>query len=128
MKLFRRGVAAFVAVSLMFSSFAQAAPVQLIGTEQAAAPAAADAKTQLQSWAARQDLTAALQARGVSADELRARVDALTDAEAAQVLAQIDSAPAGGDVLGYRVRLVPAAADDRHPRLHEGFPFTRSIR
>lgn len=128
MKLFRRGVAAFVAVSLMFSSFAQAAPVQLIGTEQAAAPAAADAKTQLQSWAARQDLTAALQARGVSADELRARVDALTDAEAAQVLAQIDSAPAGGDVLGIVFGLFLLLLLTDILGFTKVFPFTRSIR
>jgi hypothetical protein len=49
----------------------------------------------------RDDVRAQLAARGVSADEARARVAALSDAEAANLAAQIDALPAGGvSVLG----------------------------
>jgi hypothetical protein len=49
----------------------------------------------------RDDVRAQLAARGVSVDEARARVAALTDAEAADLAARIDALPAGGvGVLG----------------------------
>ena len=44
----------------------------------------------------RADVQAQLQAYGVNATEVKARVDALTDAEAAELAARIDSLPAGG--------------------------------
>ena len=41
-----------------------------------------------------------LQAHGVTVEQAKARVAALSDAEAAQLAAQIDSLPAGGDGVG----------------------------
>jgi hypothetical protein len=41
-----------------------------------------------------------LQAHGVSIEQAKARIAALTDVEAAQLAAQIDSLPAGGDGVG----------------------------
>ena len=77
----------------------------------------------------RADVQAQLQAYGVSIDEVKARVAAMTDAEAAQLAARIDELPAGGigilgavlvvflvllltDILGYT----------------KVFPFTRSMK
>ena len=49
----------------------------------------------------RADVQAQLQAYGVSPGEVRARVGALTDAEAAELAARIDELPAGGiSILG----------------------------
>jgi|SRR5262245_14399980 len=49
----------------------------------------------------RADVQAQLQAYGVSPGEVKARVAALTDAEAAQLAAQIEELPAGGaSILG----------------------------
>jgi hypothetical protein len=45
----------------------------------------------------RADVQQQLQARGVTVEQAKARVAALSDAEAAQLAAQIDSLPAGGD-------------------------------
>jgi hypothetical protein len=70
-----------------------------------------------------------LQARGVSVDEMRARVDALTDAEAQQMLQQIDNAPAGSsDVVGvlFTVFIILLVTDILG--LTKVFPFTRSVR
>ena len=44
----------------------------------------------------RADVQAQLEAHGVSPDVVKARVAALTDAEAAELAARIDSLPAGG--------------------------------
>jgi hypothetical protein len=48
----------------------------------------------------RADVQQQLQAHGVTLEQAKARVAALTDAEAAQLAAQIDSLPAGGDGVG----------------------------
>ena len=76
----------------------------------------------------RADVAAALQARGVSVDAARERVAALTDAEAAQVAAQIDQAPAGGDALGVIVTIFVILLITDILGLTKVFPFTRSIR
>ena len=119
--------------SLVFSGMAQAAPTALISTEQAAAATQAavrsEAHAQLQATLDRADLAAMLQARGVSTDELRARVNALTDAEAQQMLTQIDQAPAGSsDIVGvlFTIFIVLLVTDILG--LTKVFPFTRSVR
>ncbi|HEV6966916.1 MULTISPECIES: PA2779 family protein [Roseateles] len=129
----QRVLASVLVASLVFSGMAQAAPTALISTEQAAAALQAasrsEAHARLQAALDRADLAAMLQARGVSVDEMRARVDALTDAEAQQMLQQIDSAPAGSsDVLGvlFTVFIILLVTDILG--LTKVFPFTRSVR
>lgn len=130
MHLFRRTVAAVLSVSLLFSGMAYASPSALIGTEQLAAAAApaADSRARLLGTLERADLVAALEARGVSMTDVRARVDALTDAEAAQLVAQIDQAPAGASIVGtlFTVFIVLLFTDIMG--LTKVFPFTRSVR
>jgi len=135
MSLFRRLVATLAATSIAFTgvTFAApaAAPAQLISTEQAAAvqvAGLADNHTRLHQALDRADLAAALQQRGVSTETLRLRVDSLTDAEAAQLLAQIDQAPAGGDVLGVLLTVFIVLLVTDLLGLTKVFPFTRSIR
>lgn len=129
----RRILTSFLIASVVFSGMAQAAPTALISTEQAAAALQAaprsEAHARLQATLDRADLAAMLQARGVSTDEMRARVDALTDAEAQQMLAQIDQAPAGSsDVLGvlFTIFIILLVTDILG--LTKVFPFTRSVR
>lgn len=135
MSLPRRIAATLVSASLVFSGMAHAAPSALIGTEEAAAAAQAvqtaslsTGHQRLNAALDRADLAAALQARGVSVDEMRSRVAALTDVEASQMLAQIDSAPAGADVLGllFSVFIILLVTDILG--LTKVFPFTRSVR
>ena len=127
----RRTLATVLAISLSFAGMAQAAPVvvaapALIGTEQAAA--AQPGRLLLEQTLARADVVAGLQARGVSVDAARERVAALTDAEAAQVAAQIDQAPAGGDVLGVIVTIFIVLLITDILGWTKVFPFTRTIR
>jgi hypothetical protein len=133
MSLFRRCTATCVAASLVFSGMAFAAPnataAPLIGTEQiAGAMAPSDSRNALLAALDRADLAAALKDRGVSVDELRERVASLTDAEAAQLMAQIDQAPAGAGILGvvFTVFVILLITDILG--LTKVFPFTRSVR
>ncbi|MFO1220079.1 MAG: PA2779 family protein [Burkholderiaceae bacterium] len=128
----RRSLAWLVAVSLSYAGLMQGAQAALIGTDQVAAattPAAGDARSQLASLLDRADVVAALRERGVSVEQARARVAALTDAEAALVAGQIDQAPAGGtDVLGTLVFVFVLLLITDILGFTKIFPFTRSIR
>lgn len=55
-------------------------------------------KTTLEEALGKADLVAMLAANGVSESDAKARVAALTDAEARQLAAKFDQLPAGGDV------------------------------
>jgi hypothetical protein len=126
----KRLLATAVAMSLSFAGLVQAAPLGapvLISTEQAAAATAGRAR--VEQTLARADVEAALQARGVRVDAVRDRVAALTDAEAAQLAAQIDQAPAGADgVLGTLVFLFVLLLVTDILGLTKVFPFTRAVR
>ena len=74
-----------------------AAQAELIATDRAEAAAQArSARALVGSFLDRADVRAELQNRGVSAEEAKARVAALSDDEAEQLAAKIDSLPAGG--------------------------------
>jgi hypothetical protein len=132
MKSFKRCISLLITLSLLISGTVHAAPALLIGTEQMAAVERSEVgnttRANLQAYLQRDDLAGALRERGVSVEQLRDRVDALTDAEAAQMLAQIDSAPAGGDILGviFTVFVILLVTDILG--LTKVFPFTRSVR
>jgi hypothetical protein len=101
----------------------------MIATGQAAASAA---RARLAGLLERADLQAKLAAYGVKASDVKARVAALSDDEAAQLAAQIDSAPAGGDAAGaligaalivFLVLLLTDILGYTHV-----FPFTKNMR
>jgi hypothetical protein len=126
-----RWVAAVLAVALSHAGLlqsVQAAP--LIGTaDVAAAQAPADGRARLEATLARADVVQALQARGVSVDQARERVAALSDAEAAHVADQIDQAPAGSaDVIGVIVFIFVLLLITDILGFTKIFPFTRSVR
>ena len=132
MSFARRIIATLAAASLLASGSAHATGAALIGTEQVAAAAAEAAPSaghaRLHAALDRADLAAALEARGVAPESLRARIDALTDAEAAALVQQIDSAPAGADVIGvlFTVFIILLVTDILG--LTKVFPFTRPVR
>jgi hypothetical protein len=132
-KSFKRVVALALASSLSFAGMAQAMPSTaaapaLIGTAELAQSQRGAGHAQLMQTLSRADVAAALQARGVSVEAARARVDALTDDEAARVAAEIDSAPAGGDVIGTIVFIFVLLLITDILGFTKIFPFTRPIR
>lgn len=112
-----------------FVGFTQTVQAAMIGTEQAVA--ASNAKQNQARIAAaleRPDVIAHLEQMGVEKADAQARVAALTDDEAATLAAQIDSLPAGGDVVGALVLIFFVLLVTDILGLTKVFPFTRSRR
>lgn len=75
----------------------------------------------------RADVRAQLEARGVHPDEVKSRVAALTDEEAAEIAARIDELPAGG-ILGFILLVFVILLITDILGLTKVFPFTRPVR
>jgi hypothetical protein len=132
---FYRPLSWVLAASLSFAGLMHSAQAGVIGTAELAAPAqtqqslAGSAQQRLAATLARADVSAALQARGVDLAQAQARVASLSDAEAALMMEQIDSAPAGaGDILGTIVFIFVLLLVTDILGLTKVFPFTRAIR
>lgn len=131
--MIRRLLTALVAVCVSFTGFMQSANAALIGTEQVAVTqgmqAEGAARAHVLATLARADVVQGLQERGVDPQQVRARVDALSDAEVAQLSQQIDSAPAGAsDILGIILTIFVVLLITDILGFTKVFPFTRSIR
>ena len=129
----RRLLTALVAACVSYAGFVQGANAALIGTEQVATsqglPAEGVARAHVLATLERADVVQGLQARGVDPQQVRARVDALSDAEVAQLSQQLDSAPAGAsDILGVIVTIFVVLLITDILGFTKVFPFTRSIR
>ena len=120
--LFRRLVACLLIVSLP-------AQAGLVSTESVIADGGRD---RIAVFLDRADVQSRLEVLGVSPSEVKARVAALSDAEAAQLAGKIDSLPAGGSTGGdilfvaLLVFLVLLVTDILG--FTKIFPFTRSVR
>ena len=120
--LFQRLVACLLIVSLP-------AQAGLVSTESVAAAGSRDG---IGVFLDRADVQSRLESYGISATEVKARVAALSDVEAAQLAGKIDSLPAGGDGVGgvlwliVVVFLVLLITDILG--FTKIFPFTRSVR
>ncbi len=132
-----RWIAMLVAASLSYAGALQSAQAALVSTERVAADqgvVSIDAQAMQQrahvlSYLDRPDVIAGLQERGVTAEQARERVAALTDAEVSQLAHTLDTAPAGaGSVLGVIVFIFILLLVTDILGLTKVFPFTRSVR
>ena len=123
---FRRFVASLLIVSLAGMGLPLPAQAAMIETDSIVNQTH---HARIASLLERADVQAQLQAHGVSPAEVKARVAALTEEEAAGLAARIDSLPAGGvSVLGailvaFLVLLITDILG--FTRI---FPFTRAVR
>jgi hypothetical protein len=131
MSRFMRTTALVLAMAVSNAAMLTSAHAAMVSTEQVAAQAAprSAAHARLNAALDRADLQAALQQRGIDVDQARARVAALSDAEAAQLADQIDQAPAGAsDILGALIFVFVLLLVTDILGLTKVFPFTRSVR
>ena len=133
MKRTTRWITTLAAFCLSFAGFMQSAQATLVTTEQVAATEGVrSANVQrdfVNATLARADVAAGLAERGVSVEQARARVAALTDDEVAVVAQTIETAPAGAaDVLGVLVTIFIILLITDILGLTKVFPFTRSVR
>jgi hypothetical protein len=123
---FYRLVAGLLVVSLSGLGLPLPAQAGMVSTE--AALAGTD-RGKVATFLQRNEVRAQLQARGADEADVKARVAALTDQEAAQLAAQIDSLPAGGaDVLGVILVVFLVLLLTDILGFTKIFPFTRSVR
>jgi hypothetical protein len=133
MKRTTRWITQFVAVCLACAGMIGSAQATLVSTEQVAASqgvhSATAQRAHLNETLSRADVAQALAERGVSVEQARVRVAALTDDEVATVAQTLDTAPAGAsDVLGVIVTVFVVLLITDILGFTKVFPFTRSIR
>ncbi len=123
---FRRFVASMLIVSIAALALPQQSYAAMVSTGSAIASAERD---RIATVLNRADVRAQLESMGVKPADVNARLGALTDQEAAQIAAQIDSLPAGGDgILGALVFIFIVLLVTDILGLTKVFPFTRSVR
>jgi Family of unknown function (DUF6627) len=84
-------------------------------------------RAKISTFLDRTDVLAALQEKGVTASEAKARVNALTDDEAHNIAGKLDQLPAGGDILGFIFLVFIVLLFTDILGLTKVFPFTRTI-
>lgn len=113
---------------LSMSVWMPSAQAGMVSSEQVmASQAAQQDRERVRALFERQDVREQLQARGVDADAARARVDALTDEEVASINGQLDSLPAGGDIVGAVVFVFIVLLITDLLGLTKVFPFTKPV-
>src|SRR5262245_31612041 len=101
------------------------------GLVSTASVAAAGDRERVVQFLERGDVQRQMEAMGVSPQDVKARVAALSDAEVANLAGQINSLPAGGDgvgILGLFVLVFLILLLTDILGLTKVFPFTRSVR
>lgn len=97
---FQRMVTGFTVVSFLVAQLLIPVHAAMVGTQQfLAAEERAALIASIDLTLDRADVRSELEALGVDPEIARARVDALSDAELAEVAGQLDALPAGGDSL-----------------------------
>ncbi|HZW21493.1 PA2779 family protein [Noviherbaspirillum sp.] len=129
MSAVKRALVGAVLSAFTFVGFTQTVQAAMIGTEQIhAANAASGDREKIGAALDRPEVLAHLERLGVSKDDAQARVAALSDEEAATLASQIDSLPAGGDIVGALVLIFVILLVTDILGLTKVFPFTRSRR
>jgi len=132
--LTKRPLYLYLAASIAFTGFAQSASATLVGAEQVAQAStatsinAAEARARIDATLSRPEVQAELVRQGVDPALAKERVAALSNADAARLAAQIDTAPAGGDILGVILVVFLVLLLTDILGFTKIFPFTRSIR
>jgi hypothetical protein len=116
--------------ALVFVGFTQSVQASIISTEQVvSATAAAQNRAKINATFDRADVQAELQKMGVTPEEAKARVAALSDAETASIAHRVDAMPAGGDgLVGGLIFIFVLLLVTDIIGLTKVFPFTRSVR
>ena len=116
--------------ALVFFGFTQTVQAAIISTAQVVASTAAQQnRAKIAATFDRADVQAELQKMGITPEEAKARVAALTDAETASIAHRVDAIPAGGDgIVGGLIFIFVLLLVTDIIGLTKVFPFTRSLR
>jgi len=127
----KRFFSAFLAASILFTGSIQTVQAAMISAEQVAESTVTNEgnqnRTLIVAALSREDVQAALIARGIDPAQAKDRVAALSDEEASMVASQLDTAPAGG-IIGAIVLVFLVLLLTDILGFTKVFPFTRSVR
>lgn len=127
----KRFLSAFLAVSILFTGSIQSVQAAMITTEQVAgntfSATGNDDRSRIVAALSREDVQAAMVARGIDPAQAQGRVAAMTDEEASVVASQLDTAPAGG-IIGVIVLIFLVLLLTDILGFTKVYPFTRSVR
>jgi len=127
----KRFFSAFLAASILFTGSIQTVQAAMISAEQVAESTVTNEgnqnRTLIVAALSREDVQAALIARGIDPAQAKERVAALSDEEASMVASQLDTAPAGG-IIGAIVLIFFVLLLTDILGFTKIFPFTRSVR
>ncbi|MGH8669209.1 MAG: PA2779 family protein [Burkholderiales bacterium] len=121
----RRIIASLLVVSITGLGLPLPVHAGMVGTDAVLASAE---RQRIAGFLDRADVRQQLQAQGVSPAEVKARVAAMTDEEAAQLAVHMDSVPAGGSVLGVILIVFLVLLLTDIMGFTKIFPFTRPVR
>ncbi|RJF91993.1 PA2779 family protein [Noviherbaspirillum saxi] len=124
----KRLIASLLVVCMTGASLPMQASAAIVGTQEAAAPAASAERDRVIGFLSREEVRKSIEAQGVDPREAIDRVQAMSDEEVQQLAGRIDQLPAGGDILGvlFTIFIVLLVTDILG--LTKVFPFTRSVR
>lgn len=122
----RRLIASLLVVSIAGLGLPLPAQAGMVGTDAITSSPGTE-RARIATFLDRADVQAQLQAQGVSPSDVKARVAALTDEEAAQLAGRIDTLPAGG-ILGLILLVFLVLLITDILGLTKVFPFTRTVR
>lgn len=129
MSIYKRFLASTLIASTLVMGLPATAQAGIVPTQDAMSTSSATVnRAQINTFLARADVRKGLMDQGIDAEAAQSRVNALSDAEVADLAGRVDQAPAGGDVLGlmFTVFIVLLVTDILG--LTKVFPFTRSVR
>ena len=129
MNIAKRLIASVLIASTTLMGLPLTANAGIVATDTTLIATSAQAnRDHVNTFFAREDVRTALQDRGVQRTDALERVQAMSDAEVAQLAGRIDQAPAGGEVLGllFTVFIILLVTDILG--LTKVFPFSRSVR
>jgi hypothetical protein len=99
-EMMRRGGVAFACLCLLTTALPPTAAASIVSTADAVAlELRADALASVRAGLAREDVRERMVTLGVDPQQVDGRLDAMTGVELAALAEQLESAPAGGDVL-----------------------------
>ena len=123
--MIRRFIASLLILSLASLGVAAPAQAAMVATDAAVA---GTERGRISSLLDRADVRSQLLAYGVDAADVKTRVAAMTDDEAAQLAAQLDSLPTGGSIVGAIVLVFLVLLITDILGFTKICPFTRSVR
>ena len=123
--MIRRFIASLLILSLASLGIAAPAQAAMLATDSALA---GTERSRIVSLLDRAEVRAQLKAYGVDPADVKARVAALSDEEAAHLAAQLDSLPTGGSIIGAIVLIFLVLLVTDILGFTKIFPFTRSVR